>query len=126
MVTLVGQLRDAQASNENLRMQITILQNQIHQLERARDLAELRREFTQPPPAPLGHTAAGPRFKNIPDVVRVNGQVKYYSEDEEKENRPPAPSGSRLPGDNDAQPSDPAQSGGAEFPSGPSTSRAEA
>ncbi|KAJ7779443.1 hypothetical protein DFH07DRAFT_730180 [Mycena maculata] len=45
ILTLSQQLRDAQAVAENLRTQNSILQNHVHDLERARDRAELKLEL---------------------------------------------------------------------------------
>ncbi|KAJ7437212.1 hypothetical protein B0H11DRAFT_2255560 [Mycena galericulata] len=47
ILTLTQQLRDAQAVTEGLRSQLTILQNHVHDLERARDRAEMRLEVLQ-------------------------------------------------------------------------------
>ncbi|KAJ7747550.1 hypothetical protein B0H16DRAFT_1850831 [Mycena metata] len=90
----------------------SMLQSRIYELERARDRAEMRLEFHQPPvfDAPPTHSS-GSRFKNVSDVVRVNGHVKcetVYPEggrcttwipdysDDEKENEAPIASTSRL------------------------------
>ncbi|KAJ7041073.1 hypothetical protein C8F04DRAFT_1177631 [Mycena alexandri] len=113
IVGLTGQLRDAQATNENLRTQLTAMQNQVNQAERARDRAELRLEMSggaafsgQADPFPPPRRGA--RFKNVPGVVRVDGKVRcetiypdggactYWFSDpsddeEEKENQDPSP-----------------------------------
>ncbi|KAJ6589855.1 hypothetical protein DFH09DRAFT_866320, partial [Mycena vulgaris] len=47
--TLSQQLRDAHASSESLRNQISILQQQLHDAERARDVALLRLEYHDGP-----------------------------------------------------------------------------
>ncbi|KAF7341440.1 hypothetical protein MVEN_01881100 [Mycena venus] len=42
LFTLMQQLRDAQAANDNLRYQVTTAQNQAHESDRARDRAEFK------------------------------------------------------------------------------------
>ncbi|KAJ7020963.1 hypothetical protein C8F04DRAFT_1274284 [Mycena alexandri] len=112
MLALTGQLRDSQSSNDQLRREHAALQSRIYELERARDRAEMRLEFHQPPVFDAPSTrSSGSRFKNVPDVVRVNGHVKcetVYPEggrcttwipdysDDEKENEAPIASTSRL------------------------------
>ncbi|KAJ7747300.1 hypothetical protein B0H16DRAFT_1726071 [Mycena metata] len=112
MLALTGQLRDSQASNDQLRREHAALQSRIYELERARDRAEMRLEFHQPPVFDAPPTrSSGSRFKNVSDVVRVNGHVKcetVYPEggrcttwipdhsDDEKENEAPIASTSRL------------------------------
>ncbi|KAJ7735310.1 hypothetical protein B0H16DRAFT_1731329 [Mycena metata] len=86
MLALTGQLRDSQASNDQLYREHAALQSQIYELERS-------------------------CFKNVSDVVRVNGHVKcktVYPEggrcttwipdhsDDEKENEAPIAFTSRL------------------------------
>ncbi|KAJ7031407.1 hypothetical protein C8F04DRAFT_1363935, partial [Mycena alexandri] len=115
MLALTGQLRDSQTSNDNLRRELTAMQNRLHELERARDRAEMRLEFSQGPtlaPADLPARPSGSRFKDVPGVVRVNGHVKcetvyedggrcteWFSDfsDDEKENHAPSASTARMP-----------------------------
>ncbi|KAJ7503866.1 hypothetical protein B0H11DRAFT_565212 [Mycena galericulata] len=107
ILTLSQQLRDAQGVAENLRTQNTILQNRIHELERAHDRAELKLEL-------LGMTGGGSdrgrhqsrgrsrrrsrlfghrSHRNEPDLQRVRGKVRYPStddyEDDDNENENP-------------------------------------
>jgi hypothetical protein len=110
MFSLTQQLRDAQAANESLRNQITIMQNHTHDVERARDRAELRLEMVEAANG-FGGGSRAPnqsRFKGRSDVVRRDGKIRceilyrdggactYWisdpSDDEaEKENKDPSP-----------------------------------
>jgi hypothetical protein len=111
--TLTQQLRDAQAANESLRGQITVMQTRMHDVERVKDRAELKLEFAQ-----TGSSSTGPSYrrpsrsavyKENPDLVRVGGKVhcehRYpdggsctqwisdrSSDDEDKENWDPSSS----------------------------------
>jgi uncharacterized coiled-coil protein SlyX len=74
--TMSQQLRDAQATIEALRTQMTIVQNHVHDVERARDCAEMRLEMR-------GDGFAGPskpvcrsQFKGRSDVQHVDGKVR--------------------------------------------------
>lgn len=85
ILTLSQQLRDAQGVAESLRTQNGILQNRVHDLERAHDRAELKLEL-------LGMTGGGggvanrgrsrrrspPRrsHKNEPGLQRVRGKIR--------------------------------------------------
>ncbi|KAF7372569.1 hypothetical protein MVEN_00119500 [Mycena venus] len=74
--TLLQQLRDAQTTIEALRTQISVLQNHSHDVERARDRAEIRLEMRGGGYA--GHTKPVycSQFKGRSDVQRDNGQVR--------------------------------------------------
>ncbi|KAJ7716783.1 hypothetical protein B0H16DRAFT_1741001 [Mycena metata] len=112
MLALTGQLRDSQASNDQPRREHAALQSRIYELKHARDRAEMRLEFHQPPVFDAPPTrSSGSHFKNVSDVVRVNGHVKcetVYPEggrcttwipdhsDNEKENEAPIASTSHL------------------------------
>ncbi|KAJ7742064.1 hypothetical protein B0H16DRAFT_1269631, partial [Mycena metata] len=112
MLALTGQLRDSQASNDQLYREHAALQSRIYELERVHNRAEMRLEFHQPPVFDAPPTrSSGSRFKNVSDVVRVNGHVKcktVYPEggrcttwipdhsDDEKENEAPIAFTSRL------------------------------
>ncbi|KAJ7657588.1 hypothetical protein B0H17DRAFT_1145827 [Mycena rosella] len=92
LFTVSQQLRDVQATNESLRTQITTLQAHVHNVERARDRAEMMLElssgvgggrFTQhdrpsPPrskqPSRISRTAR--RYQENPDLIRINGKVR--------------------------------------------------
>ncbi|KAJ7325830.1 hypothetical protein DFH08DRAFT_710935, partial [Mycena albidolilacea] len=74
--TLLQQLRDTQATIEALRTQMTIMQNHIHDVERARDRAEMRLEMRRGgypgPSKPRRHS----QFKGRSDVERSNRKVR--------------------------------------------------
>ncbi|KAJ6561937.1 hypothetical protein B0H19DRAFT_1233761 [Mycena capillaripes] len=67
------QLRDAQATIESLRTQITILQGRTHDVERARDRAEMELQFYGG-----GHETKHrvSRWDAHPDLVRVDGKIR--------------------------------------------------
>jgi hypothetical protein len=107
MLSLTQQLRDAQAANEGLRNQITIMQGHTHDVERARDRAELRLEMVEGASG-RGFGANQSQFKGRSDVVRRDGKIRceiFYrdggactywmsdpSDDESaKENKDPSP-----------------------------------
>ncbi|KAJ7125615.1 hypothetical protein C8R43DRAFT_1135196 [Mycena crocata] len=86
ILTLSQQLHDSQGVAENLRGQNTILQNHVHELERALDRAELRLEMS-------GITRAGGErdrgrarrrspsagyrsHKRVPGIERVRGKIR--------------------------------------------------
>ncbi|KAJ7457072.1 hypothetical protein FB451DRAFT_1183579 [Mycena latifolia] len=87
--TLSQQLRDSQAIAEGLRTQNTVLQNRIHDLERAHERDELKLELLQFTRGGGGGDGGGggggeqgfsrPRrrsyFKNVPGVERVRGKI---------------------------------------------------
>ncbi|KAJ7836830.1 hypothetical protein B0H13DRAFT_2106410 [Mycena leptocephala] len=139
---LTQQLRDAQAANEGLCNQLAVFQNHTHDVERARDRAELRLERYEQGPFGGGsqrRSRAQYIAEEYPDLIRCDGKIrservypegggctKYFTDsdyDWEKENRDPSSSspfdlttsssGSSLP-----QPS--SSSSGADLP-GPST-----
>jgi hypothetical protein len=86
VISLTQQLRDAQALSENLRTQNAVLQNRVHDLERANDCAmmraELMSELTQRSEPNRGRTRlpSPPRHrrsrKNEPDIDRVDGKIR--------------------------------------------------
>ncbi|KAF7371594.1 hypothetical protein MVEN_00014800 [Mycena venus] len=114
--TLSQQLRDAQATIEALRTQITTMQNHINDVERARERAEMRLEMRRGgyagPSKPLWRS----QFKGRSDVERNDGKVRceqvypdggactYWISDpstdgddeSDKENRDPSSSSSRM------------------------------
>ncbi|KAJ7301366.1 hypothetical protein DFH08DRAFT_993844 [Mycena albidolilacea] len=86
VITLTQQLCDTQALSESLLTQNTVLQNRVHDLERANDRAviraELMSEFTQRSEPDCGRTRlpSPPRRsrsrKNKPGIDRVNGKIR--------------------------------------------------
>ncbi|KAJ7480537.1 hypothetical protein B0H11DRAFT_2420758 [Mycena galericulata] len=89
--TLSQQLRDTQATVESLRNQITVMQNRTHDVERARDCAEFMLEVYEGRVS--GHVKQErrmQRYRDHPDIVRVNSSARYPSSDSEKENRDPS------------------------------------
>lgn len=109
MFTMSQQLRDAHAAIENLRNQITTMQNHTHDVERARDRAEWKLETFQlgAGQETRGRASKHTNLKEHPDIVRVNGAVHceriypdggactYWvsdpsSDESEKENRDPS------------------------------------
>ncbi|KAF8142345.1 hypothetical protein K438DRAFT_1878227 [Mycena galopus ATCC 62051] len=99
LFSLTQQLRDAQTANENLRNQITTMQTRVHDVERARDRAEMKLEMVQVSSASgsVDHRRSRSAvYKDYPDLVRVNGKVRNASTDDdaEKENRVPQSSSS--------------------------------
>ncbi|KAJ7615071.1 hypothetical protein DFH06DRAFT_1367832, partial [Mycena polygramma] len=94
MLTVAQQLRDLQGVTESLRSQNSVLQNHIHDLERARDRSELKLELLQmtkgddrergrsrrpshhsrrpSPPPPRLHRS----HKHTPGIDRVNGKIR--------------------------------------------------
>jgi hypothetical protein len=83
LLTLSQQLRDAQAVAESLRTQNTILQNHVHDIERARDRAELKLEVLQMA-APRTESARGRSrsravcrsHKNWSGIQKVRGKAR--------------------------------------------------
>ncbi|KAJ6514862.1 hypothetical protein C8R47DRAFT_1275605 [Mycena vitilis] len=92
MLTVAQQLRDLQGVTESLRSQNSVLQNHIHDLERARDRSELKLELLQmtkgddrergrshrpsrrrpsPPPSRLHRS-----HKHTSGIDRVNGKIR--------------------------------------------------
>ncbi|KAJ6593016.1 hypothetical protein B0H19DRAFT_1055673 [Mycena capillaripes] len=77
MFSTAQQLRDAHATIESLRNQITIMQSHTHNVERARDRAEMKLKVVEAREVRLG----GPlkheqRYKDHPDVVRVGNKIR--------------------------------------------------
>lgn len=74
-LTVSQQLRDAQATIESLRTQISVMQNHTHDVERARDRAELKLEMHA---GGLGARAKPRPFLNADrsDVIRVGGKIR--------------------------------------------------
>ncbi|KAJ6483466.1 hypothetical protein DFH09DRAFT_1340467 [Mycena vulgaris] len=96
ILTLSQQIRDQNAVIEGLRTQLTAAQSHVHDVERARDRAELANQFYN-----NGFAAPAPRPQRsrrsaYPDFVRVDGKIRYdgSSDDEAgKENiKPRSPS----------------------------------
>ncbi|KAJ6481421.1 hypothetical protein C8R47DRAFT_1283736 [Mycena vitilis] len=94
MLTVAQQLRDLQGVTESLRSQNSVLQNHIHDLERARDRSELKLELLQmtkgddrergrsrrPSHSARHPSPLPPRFhrshKRTPGIDRVNGKIR--------------------------------------------------
>ncbi|KAJ6534876.1 hypothetical protein B0H19DRAFT_435482 [Mycena capillaripes] len=117
MLTMSQQLRDAQTTNDNLRTQITMMQGRIHDVERAREMAELKFELFQTGTGPFGggrsRRSRAAVYAENPDLFREDGKVRCErifpggggctqwfsdpsSDDEaEKENRNPSSSSHR-------------------------------
>ncbi|KAJ7717307.1 hypothetical protein DFH07DRAFT_973634 [Mycena maculata] len=88
LLTLSQQLHDAKAVSEGLRTQNAILQGHLHELERARDRAELKLELIQMTNAvgdscgdvgSRGHSRSRAwrrrSKKNVPGIERVGGKI---------------------------------------------------
>ncbi|KAJ7767216.1 hypothetical protein B0H16DRAFT_1789237 [Mycena metata] len=96
--SISAQLCDAQAATESLCTQLLSMQNRSHEVERARDLAEFKLQLleqrtvvSQPQPQPQPQprqSRQGWYEEHHPDLIRVDGKVRYPSNDE-KENWPP-------------------------------------
>ncbi|KAJ6473929.1 hypothetical protein DFH09DRAFT_1293709 [Mycena vulgaris] len=88
IITMSQQLRDAQATNESLRNQMATIQTRAHDtsvplIMYTGDFAPKQRRKSSPKRS---------RYADHPDIVRVNGKVRYPSSDESgKENRDPSP-----------------------------------
>ena len=71
------QLRDANATVESLRNEVSRLCDQFHDAERARDHAELKLELMgMNPPASERRRHPFPNRRNLPGVVRVRGKIR--------------------------------------------------
>ncbi|KAJ7260090.1 hypothetical protein C8J57DRAFT_1637629 [Mycena rebaudengoi] len=80
LVTVSQQLRDSQAVVESLRTQNTILQNHVHELERACDRAELKLELLNLNNGSDARGRSCPRpyksHKRVSDIERVRGKIR--------------------------------------------------
>ncbi|KAF8185798.1 hypothetical protein K438DRAFT_1973647 [Mycena galopus ATCC 62051] len=79
LFSLTQQLHDAQTANENLRNQITTMQTRVHDVEHARDRAEMKLEMVQVSSASgsVDHRRSRSAvYKDYPDLVRINGKVR--------------------------------------------------
>ena len=76
-LTISQQLRDANATIESLRNEVTRLRDRFHDAERARDRAELKLELMgMNPPASERRYHPFPNRRHLPDIVRVRGKIK--------------------------------------------------
>ena len=76
-LTISQQLRDANATIESLRNEVTRLRDRFHDAERACDRAELKLELMgMNPPASERRYHPFPNRRHLPDIVRVRGKIK--------------------------------------------------
>ncbi|KAJ6589481.1 hypothetical protein B0H19DRAFT_1249013 [Mycena capillaripes] len=73
------QLRDALAANENLCNQITVMQDCLHDVQRAQERAEMQLELFQTGMGPHGRVSCSRAavYKANPDLIRVDGKVRF-------------------------------------------------
>ncbi|KAJ7750685.1 hypothetical protein DFH07DRAFT_1034059 [Mycena maculata] len=106
LFTISQQLRDAQATIESLRNQITALQSQTHDIERARDHAEFKLEVLSSDPDMTRRVRVHPSNMRVDGKIRCEeiypdgGSCTYWitdnsHDDSEKENKAPSSPSSR-------------------------------